>query len=225
MVNTVNFITKDERSTVAARPANPRLAHDIIEAAASLVEERGPEGITMRLVADRIGYSPTTIYLYFKNKEHLLDETVNRAYDWFAEHLERAQTGASAPERLRQGAHAYLDWGLQNPGMYRLMFEWGYLGDISPESVFARRASWRRSRSLIEFGVSQGTFRRDLDSAVAADLMWATCHGLTSLAISGRMFGNPGTVDATVVRERSAALADALVDTWLSDWTGPPRDL
>jgi hypothetical protein len=39
------------------------------------------------------------------------------------------------------------------------------------------------------------------------------------------MFGNPGTVDATVVRERSAALADALVDTWLSDWTGPPRDL
>lgn len=218
MVNTVNFITKDERSTVAARPANPRLAHDIIEAAASLVEERGPEGITMRLVADRIGYSPTTIYLYFKNKEHLLDETVNRAYDWFAEHLERAQTGASAPERLRQGAHAYLDWGLQNPGMYRLMFEWGYLGDISEEAIFARRASWRRTRNVIERGVEEGAFRSGLDSATAADTMWVGIHGLTSLALSGRMFGNPGVADPAVVHGRSHQLADALADSWEVAW-------
>jgi AcrR family transcriptional regulator len=218
MVNTVNFITKDERSTVAARPANPRLAHDIIEAAASLVEERGPEGITMRLVADRIGYSPTTIYLYFKNKEHLLDETVNRAYDWFAEHLERAQTGASAPERLRQGAHAYLDWGLQNPGMYRLMFEWGYLGDISEEAIFARRASWRRTRNVIERGVEEGAFRSGLDSATAADTMWVGIHGLTSLALSGRMFGNPGVADPAVVHGRSHQLADALADSWEAAW-------
>jgi AcrR family transcriptional regulator len=218
MVNTVNFITKDERSTVAARPANPRLAHDIIEAAASLVEERGPEGITMRLVADRIGYSPTTIYLYFKNKEHLLDETVNRAYDWFAEHLERAQTCASAPERLRQGAHAYLDWGLQNPGMYRLMFEWGYLGDISEEAIFARRASWRRTRNVIERGVEEGAFRSGLDSATAADTMWVGIHGLTSLALSGRMFGNPGVADPAVVHGRSHQLADALADSWEAAW-------
>jgi AcrR family transcriptional regulator len=210
---------------VSARPANPHLANDILATTASLIEEVGPEGVTMRAVAERIGYSATTIYLYFENKERLLNEAVNRAFDWFADRLERAQDEALPAARIRQAARAYLDWGLDNPGMYRLMFEWGYLGDISPESVFARRASWRRSRSLIEFGVSQGTFRRDLDSAVAADLMWATCHGLTSFAISGRMFGNPGTVDATVVRERSAALADALVDTWLSDWTGPPRDL
>ena len=218
MLNTVNFITKDERSVVAARPANPRLAHDIIEAAASLVEERGPEGITMRLVADRIGYSPTTIYLYFKNKEHLLNETVNRAYDWFAEHLERAQTGASASERLRQGAHAYLDWGLQNPGMYRLMFEWGYLGDISEEAIFARRASWRRTRNVIERGVEEGLFRPDLDSAVAADTMWVGVHGLTSLALSGRMFGNPGVADPAVVHGRSHQLADALADSWEAAW-------
>lgn len=203
---------------MVARPANPRLAHDIVQAAAALVEERGPEGVTMRLVAERIGYSPTTIYLYFKNKEHLLDETVNRAYDWFAEHLERAQVGPSAADKIRQGAHAYLAWGLANPGMYRLMFEWGYLGDISEEAIFARRASWRRTRQTIERGVEDGDFRTDLDSAVAADTMWIGVHGLTSLAISGRMFGNPGVADPAVVLARSHLLADALADTWDAAW-------
>lgn len=207
-----------ERSVVAARPANPRLANDIVEAAASLVEERGPEGLTMRLVADRIGYSPTTIYLYFKNKESLLDETVNRAYDWFADHLERAQTGSVAIERLRQGAHAYLDWGLQNPGMYRLMFEWGYLGDISEEAIFARRASWRRTRNVIERGIEEGTLREGLDSATAADTIWVGVHGLTSLALSGRMFGNPGVADPAVVHARSHTLIDALADSWEAAW-------
>ena len=194
------------------------MAADIVSAAAALVEEHGPEGVTMRLVAERIGYSATTIYLYFKNKEQLLDETVNRAYDWFAEHLERGQTGATPADRIRQGAHAYLEWGLANPGMYRLMFEWGYLGDISEEAIFARRASWRRTRYTIERGIGSGAFRSDLDSATAADTIWAGMHGLTSLAISGRMFGNPGVADPVVVRNRSRQLADALADTWEADW-------
>lgn len=203
---------------MAARSANPRLAHDIVQAAAALVEEHGPEGVTMRQVADRIGYSPTTIYLYFKNKEHLLDETVNRAYDWFAEHLERAQTGPGTADRIRQGAHAYIEWGLANPGMYRLMFEWGYLGDISDDAIFARRASWRRTRNAIERGSEDGALRTNLDSATAADTIWVGLHGLTSLAISGRMFGNPGVADPAVVHARAHQLADALADTWEAAW-------
>lgn len=203
---------------MSARPANPHLASDIISAAASIVEERGPEGITMREVADRVGYSPTTIYLYFKNKEQLLDETVNRAYEWFADHIEAAEKGTTPLETIRSAAHAYLDWGLENPAMYRLMFEWGYLGDISQEAIFARRRSWRRSRQLVERAVESGLFRRDLDSAVATDVMWVASHGLTSLSISGRMFGNPGTVPQEVVSTRAHALVDAMVDGWVADW-------
>ena len=157
---------------MAARPANPRMATDMIEAAAALVEELGPEGVTMRLVA----------------------------------------------ERIRQRAHAYVAWGLANPGMYRLMFEWGYLGDISEEAIFARRASWRRTRNVLERGAETGDYRSDLDSALAADTVWIGVHGLTSLAISGRMFGNPGVVDPAAVSMRSHQLADALADSWETAW-------
>ncbi len=206
---------------MSARPANPHLASDIISAAAGIIEENGPEGLTMRDVADRVGYSPTTIYLYFKNKEQLLDETVNRAFEWFADWCEKAQTGPTPIDRLRQTAHAYLDWGLQNPGMYRLMFEWGYLGDISEEAIFARRRSWRGCRQLVEMGAEKGLLPLSLDSGLAADVMWVATHGLVSLAISGRMFGNPGVADPEVVHKRSHVIMDALVDGWLSDWAAP----
>ena len=203
---------------MSARPANPHLASDIISAAASIVEEKGPEGITMREVADRVGYSPTAIYLYFKNKEQLLDETVNRAYEWFADWIEAAGKTGNPLDGLRREAHAYLDWGLGNPAMYRLMFEWGYLGDISPEAIFARRRGWRRSRQLVERAMEEGLLKRSLDSALATDVMWVATHGATSLAISGRMFGNPGVADPAVVSARSHVLVDAAVDGWLTDW-------
>ena len=102
--------------------------------------------------------------------------------------------------------------------MYRLMFEWGYLGDISEDAIFARRASWRRTRNVIERGSEDGSFRTNLDSATAADTIWVGIHGLTSLAISGRMFGNPGVADPTVVHARAHQLADALADTWEAAW-------
>lgn len=203
---------------MVSRPANPRLANDIIQAAASLVEERGPEHVTMRLVAESIGYSATTIYLYFKSKEQLLDATVQRAFEWFADDVERAQREGSPDERIRAAAHAYLEWGRRNPGMYRLMFEWGYLGDTSEDGVFARRATWRRIRQLVEVGIEKGLYRREIDSASATDAMWAGIHGLTSLTISGRMFGNPGDVADEVIGQRSHALVDALTDSWIEAW-------
>lgn len=172
----------------------------------------------MRLVADSIGYSPTTIYLYFKNKEQLLDATVAYAFERFADFIEREQREGTPSQRIGKAAHAYLEWGIRNPGMYRLMFEWGYLGDTSEDGVFARRSTWRRIRQLIEQGIEQGLYRADIDSHSATDTMWAGIHGLTSLTISGRMFGNPDQVPAEIVSQRAHALVDALSRSWDNAW-------
>lgn len=204
---------------MAPRPANPRLAHDLIQTAAKLVEEYGAEGVTMRRVAERLGYSPTTIYLYFASKEQLLDETVNHSFGWFGDHLEHAAEGEDPARRIRQTAHAYLDWGIENPGLYRLMFEWRYLGDVRPEAIFARRTGWRRMREVLDLGVKQGAYRPDLDTGVATDTIWASMHGLTSLTISGRMFGNPpDMVRPEVAAQRAHALVDAFADSWEAAW-------
>ena len=44
------------------------LREEILEAARELFLKEGVENVSMRAIAKRIEYSPTTIYLYFKDK-------------------------------------------------------------------------------------------------------------------------------------------------------------
>ncbi len=199
------------------RPANPHLAYDILRATADLVELKGPDGVTMREVAERVGYSPTTIYLYYENKDDLLDSAVNRAFEWFGSQIEEAGAGLSNIQRIRNGAYAYVEWGIQNPGMYRLMFEHARTNVPSPEAVTARRHSWKFTRSLIAEAVESGELGKIEDLDAATNTIWATLHGLTSLSISGRLWTTPSNQKEALAKSR--ALVDLLVDQWLTAWS------
>ena len=50
-----------------------QLRRQIIDAARELFVSEGYENVSMRKIADKIEYSPTVIYLYFKDKADLLD--------------------------------------------------------------------------------------------------------------------------------------------------------
>ena len=49
----------------------------VLAKAKKLFLEEGYSNITMRRIAKEIGYTPGTIYLYFKNKEDLLLEYID----------------------------------------------------------------------------------------------------------------------------------------------------
>ncbi len=61
----------------------------ILNSAIKLFEEKGIEFVTMRKIAAEIKYTPTTIYLYYTNKEELLYEIANRKIDILTEELRR----------------------------------------------------------------------------------------------------------------------------------------
>ncbi|RKX72156.1 hypothetical protein DRP43_01420 [candidate division TA06 bacterium] len=61
----------------------------ILNSATKLFEEKGIEFVTMRKIAAEIKYTPTTIYLYYKNKEELLYEIANKKIDILTEELRR----------------------------------------------------------------------------------------------------------------------------------------
>lgn len=202
---------------MAPRPANRRLRHDILAAAAALVGEQGHGSVTMRAVADRIGYSPTTIYLYFKSRDDLLDQTVNHAFGVMTDAIAASESG-STPSRIRQTGRAYVAWALDNPNMYRLMFEHGYLGDTTPEAIQARRSGLRRLGELVAQGRDEGLcIGGEVPVQQLIYVAWATLHGIASLAISGRMFGNPGEmIPHAELRDRALSLATAYSDLWMS---------
>src|SRR5215469_18650450 len=99
------------------------LRQAILTAAGELFLEQGYERFSLRKVAERIGYSPTTIYLYFRDKDDLLFTVVDEGFTRFGQQLAAAATSTVDPwERVIALGRAYVAFGLQNPVYYQLMF-------------------------------------------------------------------------------------------------------
>ncbi len=202
---------------MAARPANPALAVDILRVTTDLIDEQGFEALKLRDVAEKLGISATTIYLYYKDKGQLLEAAVDRAFDWFGESQEQAVAGLSGVEVLRARARAYVVWGIEHPNLYRLMFErpHGY----SPDRSGARRRSYLRYLEAVQQLMDEGVLRPSESVQEIVSLSWATNHGLVSLIIGGRMFGPIGeAIPAEEAKRRLIHMVDASMEQWLRAW-------
>ncbi|HLI09603.1 MAG TPA: TetR/AcrR family transcriptional regulator, partial [Ktedonobacteraceae bacterium] len=119
--------TREQRLSQASRrrreAEKKELRQAILEAAGKLFLEQGYEGFSLRQVAELIGYTPTTIYLYFANKDALLFALLDEAFDRFEVALRRAYESSDEPlARLEALGHAYVRFGLENPQHYQIMF-------------------------------------------------------------------------------------------------------
>jgi AcrR family transcriptional regulator len=177
------------------RPANPTLRDDILTAALRLVEEKGPARLTMREVAGKLGYSATAIYQHFASKEDLLLALTLKAGDLLTEEMEAALAEATLEEQLHAMAHRYLRFGLENPAYYRLIFQDLLPGlKLTPEQLARMRRSWSIMRETLGTWVeTRGLHGIIVDQE--ANALWAIVHGITSLALSGRLpFSKPSEI-------------------------------
>ncbi|UCH24523.1 MAG: TetR/AcrR family transcriptional regulator [Trueperaceae bacterium] len=179
------------RSASAERRARQKaeLRRVILDAATTLFEEHGYENFSLRQVAESIGYSATTIYLHFEDKDDLLLHVAFEGFRRFGEVMQAAYDGADGPlDRLRATGRAYLEFGLAHPVHYRLMFmQRGELLDRETpegyESIIDAFAILTRSLSEgLEAGVIRSPQGVDVESLGA--LVWSHVHGLVALAIS-----------------------------------------
>jgi AcrR family transcriptional regulator len=68
-----------------------------MDAAAGLFGTEGYENVSMRKIAQRIGYTPMAIYLYFKDKNDVLDCICEEAFTQFYRALYRVKCLAQRP--------------------------------------------------------------------------------------------------------------------------------
>jgi len=167
------------------------LRQEILDAARDLFVREGFENVSMRKIAEKIEYSPTTIYLYFKDKAELLDciceETLAR--------LVRTQTSidqdVSDPlERLRRGLRSYIEFGLKHPNHYKVSFMMSEAFE-DPERAVRSRAMGEKAfdhlRQVLIQCAEHELINVD-DTEATAQALWATIHGLTSLLIAKPRF-------------------------------------
>lgn len=156
-------------------------------AAAEVFLEKGYEDFSMRQVAARIGYSATTIYHHFLNKEDLLKAVLAMAFTEFDAALLEAVDAEPDPSR-RMGAlgKAFVRFGVAHPVHYQLMYlhrpQWFEADDGNPAKV-AQRSSYGLLLAGVEEAIEKGWLPQ-ADSRALADWMWATVHGLVMLGIT-----------------------------------------
>lgn len=157
------------------------------KAAAMLYAEGGEGAITMREIARALGSSPMGLYRYFHDRDEIIAYLRTSAFNKFAQALETAFAAGGDPfARARAVGRAYLDFALENPGDYRLMFDLSQPDEqgndeLANASARATRTVTRHVDDLRAAGIVAG------DSKEIGRALWAAAHGVIVLHLAGRL--------------------------------------
>ncbi|MBM7785290.1 TetR/AcrR family transcriptional regulator [Tenggerimyces flavus] len=179
-------IKGDDHQRAAARS---QLRADILTAARELAEQAGGyEPVTMRQVAERVGYTAPVVYEYFASKRELLVGVLTEGFERLASQL------AEAGPTKRAAAGALWDFANAHPRLYLLMHNLVDIPFGTPETPEPARRCFDLLREAV---AAASPAHADLDDAT--DLFWAQTHGLIVLSLAGRIKGG---------RDRARALLD-----------------
>jgi AcrR family transcriptional regulator len=171
----------------ARRGEGDLLRDDLLDAAEKLLAERGSaKAVSIRAIANAVGVTPPSVYLHFADKDDLLFEVCSRRFVEFAEAMVHALDGRPDPvSQLEALGRAYIEWGLEHPAQYRILFT-GQV-DVTrhheePESL-PGYMSLQVLIDVVERGMGEGVFAAG-DPTRVATALWAGVHGFVMLVLT-----------------------------------------
>lgn len=191
----------------------------IMDAARRIFVEEGYENVSMRRIAEAIEYSPTAIYVHFKDKATLFAEIMRQDFDRLASRFGKVAGVADPVERIRALGLEYVRFGVEHPHHYKLMF---MTAPVLDDAELRHHAEVRREHrgdpshdayALLRLAVVEaleaGRFRRELtDPELISQTLWAGVHGVTALQVT--MHDDPW-LQWRPIRQRAALMVDVLM--------------
>jgi AcrR family transcriptional regulator len=177
----MGIIERKERDKIEMRDK-------IVKAAVEVFSEEGYEKTSIRTIADRIEYSPATIYLYFKDKAELLQAVHEVGFGLLLEEMQKVQAIQNPLERLREISYTYIRFSMEHPQQYNLMFIL-----MEPMEDMEREEPWQKGENAFAFLQSvveecmQCGLIPNKNAKEMAFFCWAFMHGLVSLHNRCRM--------------------------------------
>jgi AcrR family transcriptional regulator len=172
----------------------------LVRTAMELLEERGETALSLRAVARRAGVSPAAPYRHYADREALVSAVAAVGYRELAQRLAAAHPSPSTPDQLASVATAYVQFALERPALFRIMFTEPCNRD-NDERVAATAAVSQYVQAIVKRTFPQA------DTEPLATAIWALVHGLAFLHLDGKL--NAPT--ATAVAERVTAAIQALL--------------
>ena len=167
---------------------------EILNSARELFLKDGYEKFSMRRLANKIDYSPTTIYLYFKDKDELLFAICEEMAAQFLTDLYKLRESHSSPlDALREAMLNFVDFGFDNPNQYKVFFL-----DLEKSSIYGsreefmeresmRRDSYLEFRKIVEACIKAGKLRR-MNIDLLTQVLATPIHGLIVMNIYNKNF-------------------------------------
>lgn len=163
----------------------------ILAAAKKLFVEEGIEATSIRKIAKEVDISPTTIYLYYKDKRDIVYALHLEGCSLLRTRMEVLMHVDHAFERLKAIGKAYLSFAVTEPGYYELMFmmkePMQFLDDHGGEDY------WEEGDRVFEMLIAtikdcqQEGFFKGMDAQTLSLQAWSTVHGMASLFLSGHL--------------------------------------
>lgn len=148
----------------------------LVDVGVELVAAEGAQALTLREIARRAGVSHGAPRRYFPTHLELLSAIARHGFADLGDRVRATLANGGDPRtQVSELARTYLEFALDSPGMYELMFrhdllESGHLG--------------LRETSLPLFGLLVdlvGRVRPEADARRAAGALWANLHGIAQL--------------------------------------------
>jgi AcrR family transcriptional regulator len=185
----------------------------ILATARELFLLKGFEATTIRNIAEKIEYSPSTIYQHFKDKNEIFYTIHSEAFAELVRYLNASEMHKNPIDQLIALGQIYIQFALENPELYDLMFIMeapiDFLDYLEDANWIEGKMAFDYLKSVIANCIQQGLIKEtDLESL--SYLIWSTVHGLVTISIRKRGL-KIGLSDPDTIIQRSFAIFSHLL--------------
>jgi AcrR family transcriptional regulator len=168
--------------------ATHNTADRIASAALTILEEEGPEAVSMRRVAEAVGITPMAIYHHFPSREALLNTITDREFAKLLSYMQVHPLNGDVEDRLLAVMAGYVDYAFVQPRIFDFVFSRPRPGARQfPKDFRARRSpTLNPIADLLAAEMERGVLKKD-DVWEVALALWAHVHGYIMLYRAGRV--------------------------------------
>ena len=157
----------------------------LLAAAAQLLDEGGPEAVTLREVGHRAGVSHNAPYKHFADKEALLAAVAARELDRSSSALSATVAGPRPPGADVQAVmRGYVAWAMEYPQRFKLVY--GSWSKGSDELAAAAGSARTLFTGVVIAAQRTGQLPAG-DPERLSSLLLALTHGAVDLALAGHL--------------------------------------
>lgn len=153
--------------------------------AVRIIQKKGVDALTLRVVGERLGVSRTALYRHFADKSALLAAVASEGFRMLrVQLLESWEQHGQSGKAFEEMGMAYVRFAVEHPSHYRVMFGGRVEASVDPDLAREGSGAFQALVDALLALQKQGGVRGE-NPLRLAQFIWATVHGIAMLAIDG----------------------------------------